>query len=122
VGLFEARVRRLVESARPAFQAHLDPGENFEDAAVALEGRSPVGRVLIVVAVLVVINVVLAFEGYELKSWVIGLSVGVTAAIGFMGQSRWLVLTDRRVLFSRHIRCTSVPGASSSLTRARPCG
>jgi hypothetical protein len=78
---------------------HLEPGETVEATAIGLEGHHPMRRVVIVGAFLVVVNMFLAVQGFELTRWVIGASLAITAVVAFVGQSRWIILTDRRVMF-----------------------
>jgi hypothetical protein len=99
LGYLQARTTKLVTSARPLIVGHLEPDETLQAMAIGLEGRHPMRRVLIVGGFLIVVNVFLAVQGFELKSWVIGASLGVTAVTAYIGQARWIVLTDRRVMF-----------------------
>jgi hypothetical protein len=78
---------------------HLEPDETVQAMAIGLEGHHPMRRVLIVGAILIVVNSFLAVQGSELKSWVIGASLAITAVAAFVGQARWIVLTDHRVMF-----------------------
>ena len=99
MGYFQARTKKLVASAQPMIIGHLQPDETGQAMAIGLEGHHPMRRVLIVGGLLVVVNSFLAVQGFELKSWVIGASLAITAVAAFIGQARWIVLTDRRVMF-----------------------
>ena len=104
MGFFEWQAARLVRRARPRIAPYLDGGETVKVAAIAREG-SPHGPVILSVAIAAVLYPVLAVLGFENSGLTVGLSismaVAVTVAVAFAQRSRWIVLTERRVLFFR---------------------
>ena len=109
VSFVEARADRAARKAARRIAGSLDEGEDVEIAAVAVEGRHPMHAAVTAGGVLVVVSLLLALDGRELRASVIGLSIGLSAAVAMAVQSRWIVLTDRRVLFFKAHALTTRP-------------
>lgn len=94
-GFLERQRNKLKARIDAAAGSYLEDGEHLREALYAIRQA----RVWPLALVAAGVSVVLALQRVELRSWVIGLLVGLYVAFG--NRYYYLILTDRRLLFVR---------------------
>ena len=95
MGSRERQRAKVIERMQAPLHALLDEDE---EQRVALHAQSPL-RLWIVAIPAIVISMILAAQGLELKSWVLPVSMGLWIALTM--RFFFIVATDRRILVIR---------------------